>query len=199
MLGRSDPLIAGQADIQTLISESRDGVSRVTKTVQDLKNFSRIDNADWAPANLEKGLDSTLNIAGNELKLKADVIKEYSGLPAVECLGSQLNQVFMNLLLNTAHAIKTRCTITIRTGLNDEKVWVEIADTGEDIPPENQKRIFEPFFTTKPIGKGTGLGLSLAYSIVQKHHGNLEVSSQLGGGSYFRIEIPLRRESVLSA
>ncbi len=217
--GKADPLIAGHADIQatiealkkhadlgflsedihTLISESRDGVSRVTKIVRDLKNFSRIDNADWAAANLEQGLDSTLNIVWNEIKLKADVIKEYRGLPAVQCLGSQLNQVFMNLLLNAAHAIKTHGTITIRTGLNDEKVWVEIADTGEGISPENQKRIFEPFFTTKPIGKGTGLGLSLAYSIVQKHHGNLEVSSELGKGSCFRMEIPRLRESVLSA
>ncbi|MER2541226.1 MAG: PAS domain S-box protein [Azonexus sp.] len=188
-------------DIHTLLSESRDGVNRVTKIVQDLKDFSRIDSADWAPANLEQGLDSTLNIVWNELKFKADIVKEYIGLPPVECLGSQLNQVFMNLLLNAAHAIETRGTITIRTGSNGENVWVEIADTGKGIPPENLKRIFEPFFTTKPIGKGTGLGLSLAYSIIQKHHGHLEVVSELGSGSCFHIEIPRQRrhESVLSA
>lgn len=218
--GKADSLIAGQSeihmaiealkkradldflheDIHTLLSESRDGVNRVTKIVQDLKDFSRIDSADWAPANLEQGIDSTLNIVWNELKFKADIIKEYSGLPPIECLGSQLNQVFMNMLHNAAHAIETRGKITIRTGFDEQKVWVEIADTGKGIPPENLKRIFEPFFTTKPIGKGTGLGLSLAYSIVQKHHGHLEVVSEPGSGSCFRIEIPRSRppESALS-
>lgn len=208
--GEADPLIAQQAeihaaierlkkqadlgflsqDILTLLSESRDGVNRVTKIVQDLKDFSRIDSADWALANLEQGIDSTLNIVQSELRFKADIVKEYSGIPAVECLGSQLNQVFMNLLLNAAHAIKTHGTITIRTGSDEAKVWVEIDDNGQGIPPENLERIFEPFFTTKPIGKGTGLGLSLAYSIVQKHHGNLAVRSRVGVGTCFRLEIP---------
>ena len=217
--GEADPLIAQQAeihatieglkaqadlgflstDILTLLSESRDGVNRVTKIVQNLKDFSRIDSADWAPANLEQGIDSTLNIVRNELKFKADIVKEYSGLPPVECLGSQLNQVFMNLLLNAAHAIETRGTITIRTGANEANVWVEIADNGKGIPPENLERIFEPFFTTKPIGKGTGLGLSLAYSVVQKHQGTIKVSSEVGRGTCFRIEIPHSREAVLSA
>ena len=145
---------------------------------------------DWAAVDLEHGLDSTLNIVWNEINGKADVIKEYGGIPPVECLGSQLNQVFMNLLLNAAQAIESHGTITIRTGAADRIVWVEISDTGKGISPENQKRIFDPFFTTKPVGKGTGLGLSLAYSIVQKHHGKLEVASEVGKGSCFRIEIP---------
>jgi PAS domain S-box-containing protein len=180
-------------DIQSLLKESRDGISRVTKIVQDLKDFSRIDSMDWAAANLEHGLDSTLNIAANEIKYKADIIREYTGIPDVECLGSQMNQVFMNLLVNAAQAIETRGTITLRTGATESTVWIEIADTGRGIPAENLKRIFDPFFTTKAIGKGTGLGLSLAYSIVQKHHGTLDVRSETGVGSCFRIEIPRRQ------
>ncbi|MBU1365850.1 MAG: cache domain-containing protein [Gammaproteobacteria bacterium] len=186
-------------DIQSLIKESREGIARVTRIVQDLKDFSRIDSMDWAEANLEQGLDSTLNIAMNEIKFKADIVKEYAGIPDIECLGSQLNQVFMNLLVNAAHAIETRGTITIRTGRTDDAVWVEIADTGRGIPPENLKRIFDPFFTTKAVGKGTGLGLSLAYSIVQKHHGKLDVSSKVGVGSCFRVEIPVRQPAPAEA
>jgi len=186
-------------DIQSLIKESREGIARVTRIVQDLKDFSRIDSMDWAQGNLEQGLDSTLNIAMNEIKFKADVVKEYAGIPDIECLGSQLNQVFMNLLVNAAHAIETHGTITIRTGTTHDAVWVEIADTGRGIPPENLKRIFDPFFTTKAIGKGTGLGLSLAYSIVQKHHGKLDVSSKVGVGSCFRVEIPVRQPGPESA
>jgi len=177
-------------DIQGLLDESRDGIERVTKIVQDLKDFSRIDSSDWAEADLEKGLDSTLNIVWNEIKYKAEVVKEYAGIPRIECLGSQLNQVFMNLLLNAAQAIETRGTISIRTGATAETVWIEIADTGRGISPEHQKRIFEPFFTTKAVGQGTGLGLSLAYSIIQKHHGTLRVDSEVDVGSCFRIEIP---------
>jgi PAS domain S-box-containing protein len=180
-------------DIQSLLKESRDGITRVTRIVQDLKDFSRIDSMDWAVANLEQGLDSTLNIVMNEIKFKADIVKEYAGIPDIECLGSQLNQVFMNLLVNAAHAIETHGTITIRTGTTNDAVWVDIADTGRGIPPENLKRIFDPFFTTKAIGKGTGLGLSLAYSIVQKHHGKLDVHSEVGVGSCFRVEIPRRQ------
>ena len=214
---KADPLLAGQGeiqaaiaaqkqqadlpflseDIQILLKESRDGIGRVTKIVQDLKDFSRIDSMDWAEADLEQGLDSTLNIVWNEIKYKADIVREYSGIPRVECLGSQMNQVFMNLLVNAAQAIETRGTITLRTGTTDSKVWVEIADTGRGIPAENLKRIFDPFFTTKAVGKGTGLGLSLAYSIVQKHHGNIEASSEVGVGSRFRIEIPLRQPKQL--
>jgi len=185
-------------DIHGLLEESRDGISRVTKIVQDLKDFSRIDSMDWAEANLEEGLDSTLNIVWNEIKFKADVIKEYSGVPGVECLGSQMNQVFMNLLVNAVQAIESRGTITIRTGATDSTVWVEISDTGKGISVENQKRIFEPFFTTKAVGQGTGLGLSLAYSIIQKHHGKLEVTSEVGHGSSFRVEIPQKQPNAAS-
>jgi len=183
-----------KTDIGQLMAESRDGLSRVRKIVQDLKGFSRVGEAEWQWANLHTGLDSTLNIVWNELKYKCKVNKEYGDLPEVFCLASQLNQVFMNLFVNAAQAIETRGEITIRTGRQGEEVWVEVADSGKGIPQDNLNRIFEPFFTTKPVGQGTGLGLSLSYSIVVKHHGRIEVASEVGRGSTFRVILPIKPE-----
>jgi signal transduction histidine kinase len=181
-------------DLHALMNESRDGITRVKKIVQNLKDFSHVDATDeWHFAGLHDGLDSTLNIVNNEIKYKADVVREYGDLPEIECLSSQLNQVFMNLLVNAAHAIEERGTITIRTGRQGEKVWVEVVDTGKGIAPEHLKKIFDPFFTTKPIGKGTGLGLSLSYGIIQKHHGHIEVQSEVGKGTTFRVWVPVRQ------
>jgi signal transduction histidine kinase len=180
-------------DIFTLMNESKEGVERVKNIVQNLKDFSHVDESAWQWADLLKGLDSTLNVVWNELKYKAEVIKEYGELPQVECLPFQLNQVFMNMLVNAAQAIDTRGTITIRTGTFQNEVWVEFSDTGHGIQPENLDRIFEPFFTTKAVGKGTGLGLSLSYSIVRKHHGRIHVASEVGKGTTFRILLPIRQ------
>jgi PAS domain S-box-containing protein len=178
-------------DIGALMAESRDGLARVRKIVQDLKDFSRVGEAEWQWADLHKGLDSTLNIVWNELKYKCTVRKEYGELPEVHCLPSQLNQVFMNLLVNAGQAIVDHGEITIRTGRDGDRVWVEVGDTGAGIPQENLNRIFEPFFTTKPVGKGTGLGLSLSYGIVVKHRGKIEVKSVVGKGSTFRVILPI--------
>lgn len=178
-------------DIGNLLNESLDGLQRVTRIVQDLKDFSHVDESERLWANLEKGLDSTLNVVWNEIKYKAEVVKEYAGIPQIECFPSQLNQVFMNLLMNAAHAIEDRGRITIRTGQDGGNIWVEVEDTGKGIKPENLGRIFEPFFTTKPVGKGTGLGLSLSYGIVQKHGGRIEVKSEWGKGSAFRVVLPV--------
>jgi PAS domain S-box-containing protein len=179
-------------DVNALLSESQEGITRVKKIVQDLKDFSHVDEAEWQWANLHHGLDATLNIVWNELKYKAEVIKEYGSLIEIECFPSQLNQVFMNLLVNAGHAIEAGGTITIRTGAEAEQVWVEIADSGKGIAPEHLTRIFEPFFTTKPVGKGTGLGLSLSYGIVEKHHGRIEVESEIGKGTTFRVWLPIK-------
>lgn len=176
------------------MDESKDGITRVKHIVQNLKDFSHVDvSGEWHFDDLHKGINSTLNIANNEIKYKSEVVKEYGELPEVECLLPQLNQVFMNLLVNSAHAIEERGTITIRTGQQGEEVWVEIADTGKGIAPEHQKKIFDPFFTTKPIGKGTGLGLLLAYGIIQKHHGRIEMQSEVGKGTVFRVWLPIRQ------
>jgi hemerythrin-like metal-binding protein len=177
-------------DIPSLLKESQDGLARVTRIVQDLKDFSHVEEVNWQYANLEHGMDSTLNVVANEIKYKAEVIKEYAQLPDIECIPSQLNQVFMNLLMNAAQAIETKGSITIRTGDSGGEVWVEVQDTGKGIAAENLSRIFDPFFTTKPVGKGTGLGLSLSYSIVQKHHGRIEVNSIVGKGTTFRVWLP---------
>jgi PAS domain S-box-containing protein len=180
-----------KSDVAQLMTESKDGLVRVRKIVQDLKDFSRVGEAEWQWADLHRGIDSTLNIVWNELKYKCKVHKEYGDLPEVHCLPSQLNQVFMNLLVNAGQAIVDQGEITIRTGREEEQVWIEVADTGAGIPQENLNRIFEPFFTTKPVGKGTGLGLSLSYSIILKHHGKIEVSSIVGKGTTFRVVLPI--------
>lgn len=181
-----------RSDIPELIAESRDGLSRVRDIIQDLKDFAHADKNDWELGDLHKGLDSTLNIIANELKYHCTVTKQYGEIPPIYCLPSQLNQVFMNLLINAAQAIETKGDIQIRTGCAGQDVWVEISDSGKGIALENLPRLFEPFFTTKPVGKGTGLGLSISQNIVRKHGGRIEVVSQLGVGSRFRIWLPIR-------
>jgi signal transduction histidine kinase len=185
-------------DIPLLIKESKEGIGRVGQIVKDLKDFSRVDSSqEWQLANLQQGIDSTLNIVANELKYKADVIKEYALVPEVECLPSQINQVLMNLIVNAAQSMGAeRGTITIRNGIEGETVWVEVADTGLGIAPECLQKIFDPFFTTKPVGQGTGLGLSLSYGIVKKHRGDISVRSEVGTGSTFRVTLPIRQLKV---
>lgn len=179
-------------DVGSLLAESLEGLQRVKRIVQDMKDFSHVDEAEKQLANLEQGLDSTLNVVWNEMKYKAKVVKDYGSIPLIECIPSQLNQVFMNLLVNAAHAIDEQGVITIRTGHCDREVWVEVGDTGKGIHAEHLGRIFEPFFTTKQVGKGTGLGLSLSYGIVQKHGGRIDVSSEIGKGAIFRVVLPLQ-------
>ncbi|TWO80482.1 hypothetical protein CBW56_09500 [Denitratisoma oestradiolicum] len=179
-------------DVVSLLAESREGVGRVRKIVQDLKDFSRVGAEDeWQWTDIHEGLDSTLNIVWNELKYKTTVEKAYGDLPQIYCLPSQLNQVFMNLLVNAAHAIENKGIVILRTGREGRMVWVEVEDNGSGISPENLTRIFDPFFTTKPVGKGTGLGLSVSYSIVQKHQGRIEVRSEPGKGTVFRVWLPI--------
>lgn len=177
-------------DLADLLRESRDGLGRVTKIVSDLKDFAHIDEAAWQETNLNAGIEATLNVVWHELKYKAEVIRELGELPPVTCIAAQIDQVVMNLLVNAAHAIETRGTITVRTGHDDAWVWIEVADTGKGMTPAVMQRIFEPFYTTKPVGKGTGLGLSLSYDIVKKHGGRIEVDSEPGKGTTFRVWIP---------
>ncbi len=177
-------------DITTMIQETQEGTQRVKRIVQDLKDFSHVDHGEWGWEDIHKGIDSTLNIVNNELKYKATIVKHYGNLPKVHCILSQLNQVFMNLLVNAAHAIAHHGTITITTGSDLDWVWIEFKDTGAGIAPEHLKCIFDPFFTTKPIGQGTGLGLSLSYGIMQKHRGNISAESTVGEGTTFRLMLP---------
>jgi signal transduction histidine kinase len=186
-------------DLPSLLKETQDGVVRVKKIVQDLKGFSHVNETEWQQVDLHAGLESTLNVVWNEIKYKAEVVRQYGDLPPVDCVASQINQVFMNLLVNAAQAIDKAGVITLRSGTAGGLVWIEIADNGKGIPGENLNRIFEPFFTTKPVGKGTGLGLSLSYDIVEKHGGRIEVQSEVGEGSRFRIWLPAARQPEVEA
>lgn len=180
-------------DVEALIGESEDGIERVKKIITALKDFSHFEEDEFRLADLHRGLDTTLNMVNNELRYKAEVVKEYGQLPAVECMPSQINQVMMNLLVNAAHAIEQFGRITLRSGHQGGWVWLEVEDTGQGIAPHLLNRIYEPFFTTKPVGKGTGLGLSLSYNIVRKHNGRIEVFSTPGQGTRFRVWLPAQQ------
>jgi two-component system, NtrC family, sensor kinase len=195
-------------DVGALLEESNQGLERVTKIVQDLKDFSRVEHTEnWHEADLVACLNSTLSIVGNEIKYKAVVEKNLVPLPRVQCMASQINQVFLNLLVNASQAIDRDGLITLRCGHDsgphgqdaDGEVWFEFGDNGCGIAPENLNRIFDPFFTTKPVGRGTGLGLSLSYTIVKKHHWRLEVESKIGRGTCFRMVLPIRQSEFLPA
>ncbi|HEY9662527.1 MAG TPA: ATP-binding protein, partial [Allocoleopsis sp.] len=186
----------------------------IRQIVLSLRNFSRMDESEFKAVDIHEGIDSTLLILQHRLKAKSDrpeieVIKDYAPLPLIECYAGQLNQVFMNILVNSIDALEESnakrayqemkehpSRITIRTSLIDG-AWVEvaIADNGIGIPKEVQQRIFDPFFTTKPLGKGTGMGMSISYQIItEKHGGKLECLSTPGEGTEFVMRIPLKQE-----
>ena len=176
-------------DYKNIIDESLEGMSRVAKIVADLKDFAHVDKAELEHTDINKGIESTLNIVWNELKYKAEVIKDLGDIPPVKCYPQRINQVFMNVLVNAAQAIEKKGEIRIGTRAVDGYVEVKISDTGVGIPKENLSRIFDPFFTTKDVGKGTGLGLNMAYNIIQKHKGTIDVESEVGKGTTFIIRL----------
>lgn len=178
-------------DIGEIVSESKQGLDRIKRIIIDLKKFSHTDENKMELADLNQEIESTLNIAANELKYKTKVIKELGTIPSIECFPHQLNQVFMNILVNAVQAIEEQGTILIRTSVKDKFIWIIIQDTGGGIAPENLQKIFDPFFTTKAIGKGTGLGLYIAYGIVEKHQGKITVQSEIGKGTTFTIQLPI--------
>ncbi len=178
-------------DLEDLVRESLEGADRVRSIVADLKSFSRVDESEYRQADLNECLRSTINIVWNEIKHKATLKKELGVIPRTRCSPQQMNQVFMNLLINAAHAIEGQGTITVRSREEDGYVCVTVADTGQGIPEANLNRIFEPFFTTKEAGKGTGLGLSITYDIVKKHNGEITVRSEPGKGTEVTVRIPV--------
>lgn len=183
-----------QGDLPQLIDESREGIERVRKIVQDLKDFSRSDQRDkFVLADIHRGLDSTLNIIWNDLKYKAQVVKTFGEIPQIECIPSELNQVFMNILLNAGQAIQERGIVTVSTSVDGDHVVIAIGDDGAGIPEDVLPRIFDPFFTTKPVGTGTGLGLAISYGLVKKHHGTIDVTSTAGEGTLFLIRLPIKQ------
>ena len=179
------------SDVNELINESLDGANRVRRIVQDLKSFSRVDQAEKTCANLNDCLETTINIAWNELKYIATLERRFGNIPKISCNPQQLNQVFLNLLVNAAQSMEQQGTITVTTWSEPSQVCVSVADTGKGIPKEVQERIFEPFFTTKPAGKGTGLGLSISADIIRKHQGEISVESEPGKGTTFVVRLPV--------
>ncbi|MDD2708724.1 MAG: ATP-binding protein [Verrucomicrobiae bacterium] len=177
-------------DVDSLLKESLDGARRVKEIVLGLKSFAHIDEAEIAEVDLNESLNTTLKLIWNELKYKCQVHKKFGGIPRIRSYPGQLNQVFMNLLVNAAQAIPEKGEITIETSATPEHVLIRISDTGCGIPPENLPKLFTPFFTTKPVGKGTGLGLSISYGIVKKHDGTINVESRAGQGTTFTILLP---------
>ena len=180
-------------DCDDLITESLDGSERVRKIVQNLKTFSRVDQAEEQLADLNECLESTISIVWNELKYKAQLEKDFAELPDIYCSPQELSQVFTNILVNAAQAIEKEGLVKIRSWLEDETIFISIQDNGSGIDKANLEKIFEPFFTTKPVGEGTGLGMSISYEIVKKHGGDILIDSELGNGTTFTVSLPLNR------
>ena len=178
-------------DSLQLSVDSLYGVEQISALVDDLRNFSRLDEARVKEVDIHECIDGALNIARNQIKSKAEIVKDYGEVPAITCSPSHMNQVFINLLNNAAQAMDKPGTIRIATSHANGRLNVVVEDTGRGIPKEVITRIFEPFFTTKPVGQGTGLGLSITYQIIEKHGGTISVASEPGRGTRFLISLPL--------
>lgn len=203
-------------DMPKLVGSMKLGVERIRQIVLSLRNFSRLDEAEFKAVDIHEGMDSTLLILHNRLKARPDhpeiqIIKEYGELPLIECYAGQLNQVFMNILSNAIDALESYDSqrspeaarakpsqIVIHTEITEEQlVSIKIRDNGAGIPEAVRNRLFDPFFTTKPIGKGTGLGLSISHQIItEKHHGEIGCVSELGHGAEFWIKLPIQQAST---
>lgn len=176
---------------EAIIDESLEGIERVNRIVLNLKGYSRQDKREARLANVHDCLESTLNIVMYELRYKADIIKEFGEIPLLLCNPQQLDQVFMNLLINASQAIEQWGRITITTRADQDNIYVAISDTGCGIARENLPKLFEPFYTSKEVGVGTGLGLPIVREIVSMHHGEITVESSPGAGSIFTVRFPL--------
>jgi two-component system, NtrC family, sensor kinase len=180
------------ADLRSITDDCREGVVRIRDVVQNLKTFSRLDEAEFKKVDIHEGIESTLRLLSRYYgAANVALTRDYVELPPVDCYAGQLNQVWLNLLANAAYAVKDGGEVRITTRRAGEMAVVTIGDTGCGIAPEHLSRIFDPFFTTKPVGEGTGLGLSVTYSIVERHHGTIEVASSPGQGTSFTVTIPV--------
>jgi signal transduction histidine kinase len=171
-------------------------LTRVKTIIQDLKDYARTNaTGHHVAADIHNGLKSTLNIARNQLKNRADVRMSLGNLPMIECSPSQIDQVFLNIIVNAAQAMPEgkQGMIHIKTDCDKEQAWIDIEDNGPGMPAAVLAKIFDPFFTTKAPGKGTGLGLSVSFSIIQQHGGTLSATSTVGVGTTFRITLPIKR------
>ncbi|CAN5510724.1 7TM diverse intracellular signaling domain-containing protein [soil metagenome] len=187
-------------ELDMLLKGMEDGANRTVEIVKGLKIFSRVDESDLNFVNINEGIESTLVILNNQMSSRMKLVKELGSIPAIECYAGKLNQVFMNILTNSIHAILDHPdsekipTIQVKTSmLNDQTVVISFKDNGTGMTPEVKAKIFEPFFTTKDVGKGTGLGLSIVFKIIEAHNGTIDVISEVGEGTEFKITLPVKR------
>ncbi|WP_196160364.1 sensor histidine kinase [Reinekea sp. G2M2-21] len=181
------------SDLRDISTESLEGLNRIREIVKDLKDYAHVGDMKFEQTDINQLLSSSINLLRNEIKYKAEVITELEEIPLISCIPSQINQVFVNIIVNACHAIEEFGTITIATKLIGEKVSITLQDTGKGIPKDIIKKVFDPFFTTKPVGKGTGIGLAITRSIIDRHHGDIKVSSIEGTGTEFRIFLPIEQ------
>jgi two-component system NtrC family sensor kinase len=186
------------ADLDDIFAECRQGTDRIRKIVADLKAFGRPGEPERQLTDINQGLDAAINLVSRELKDKVELITEYGDLPRINCCSRQINQVFMNLLVNAAQAIEKQGTISVRTCAQGDSIEVHIIDTGRGISEQNLSKIFDPFFTTKAVGEGTGLGLSMVYGIIKKHSGEIVVESKVGQGTCFILRLPINENRGLN-
>ena len=184
-------------DVKALFAETTDGIARVIKIVADLREFSHVDQSEWQQVDLHAGLDSTLNVLGHALRGKT-IERRDAQIPSVECLPTQINQVFLNVLMTAIEAVGEDGKILIDVSAEPDAVIVRIRDNGRGIEPALLPRVFEPFYTTKPVGTGTGLGLSLAYGTMHQHGGNIDIVSEPGRGTEVTLRLPMRVQRFLS-
>ena len=182
-----------QEDLPDLMSDTEDGLSRVRDIVMNLRSFARTQSTDRCEANLIEGIESTLKLLHSELKNSVELDLNLQPLPVITCNPNELNQVFLNLIINAKHATEgvSKPRISISSSYRDETIYISIADNGCGMNEETLNKIFVPFYTTKPVGKGTGMGLAIAYGIVQDHKGDIEVDSTVGEGTRFSISLPV--------
>jgi two-component system NtrC family sensor kinase len=180
------------ADLHSIVADCHSGAERIRDVVQNLRLFSRLDEAEFKKVELHEGLDSTIRLLSQYYGSgRVTLERDYGELPPVDCYAGQLNQVWMNLLVNAAQAVGHEGVVRVTTRMEDRTAVITVSDTGRGIAPKHLKKIFDPFFTTKPVGEGTGLGLSITYGIVERHGGSIKVESRPGEGTTFTVAIPV--------
>lgn len=172
------------------MTDTAQGLERVRELVVKLRTFSRLDEGEFNTIDVRDAMESVLLFLRHKMTERIEVVRDYIAINDLACYGGQLNQVLMNIVANAVDAIEDQGIITVRTGIEGDMFAIVVKDTGMGIPKENMERIFDPFFTTKPVGQGTGLGLAISYKIVQAHQGRIDVDSQLGQGTEFKVLIP---------
>jgi signal transduction histidine kinase len=184
-------------DVESMLGDCHEGATRIRNIVQNLRTFSRLDEAEFKEINIHEGIDSTLRILSRYFSSgKISLVRNYGEIPTIKGFSGQLNQVWMNLLANAAHALGEEAgEIKIVTRVEGQSVVVAISDTGSGIAPEHCESIFDPFFTTKPVGEGTGLGLSISFGIVERHAGSIDVETEIGKGTTFKVTLPIEGDS----